>query len=361
MTFDNVIGQQEVKRRLIEMQEQGKIPHALLFCGPAGTGKMTLAMAFAARLLNTERIEHPDLHFSYPVIRPAGTGAEHKMDSSDFAPQWYEMLKEHDYFNMQQWLTAMDAANQQAQIGRGESTKIMHDMSLKSSQGGYKICIIWMAEYMNSECANELLKLIEEPPPQTIFIFTCQQPEQLLETIKSRTQRIDIPLIDTDSIRQGLIDRQGLSDEDATRTARMARGSWTTALDLLKADNENDEFLDMFILLMRKAYQRDIKELTKWSERIEPYGREKQKRMLTYFLRLVRENFMYNFQRPELCYMSKKEEQFSSRFARFINEANVIPISQLLQRAIRDITQNANSKMVFYHLALNIIVLLIKK
>jgi len=361
MNFDNVIGQQEIKRRLLEMQEQGKIPHALLFCGPAGAGKMPLAMAFAATLLHTESMEHPDLHFSYPVIRPAGTASEHKMDSGDFAKEWYAMIKERDYFNMQQWLTEMGAANQQAQTGRGESTRIMHDMSLKASQGGYKISIIWMAEYMNAECANELLKLIEEPPVGSLFIFTCQQPERLLDTIKSRTQRIDIPQINTADIAEALEKRQGLGEDDANRVARMARGNWTQALDLLKADNENDEFLEMFIFLMRKAYQRDIKELTKWSDRTEPYGREKQKRMLEYFLRMVRENFMYNFQKPELCYMSKKEEQFSTRFARFINEANVIPISQLLQKAIRDITQNANSKMVFYHLALNIIVLLIKK
>lgn len=147
----------------------------------------------------------------------------------------------------------------------------------------------------------------------------------------------------------------------AHRLARVANGSWTKALESLNADSENRLFLDMFIMLMRLAYQRNIKELKRWSETVAAYGREKQKRMLTYFLRLVRENFMYNFHQEELCYMTQEEENFARNFARFINEANVIGISELIQRAIRDIGQNANPKIVFFDMASNIIVLLLQK
>jgi DNA polymerase-3 subunit delta' len=306
--------------------------------------------------------EHPDLHFTYPVIKPAGVSADHKMISDDFTREWHEMIAESQYFFIDNWLAKMDAANQQAIIGAGESDELTRKMSLKSSQGGYKVSIIWLPERMNAECANKLLKLLEEPPHQTVFIMVSEEPELLLDTIKSRTQRIDIKKIDDDAIEKALTERRGLDQDVAHRIARIANGNWMRALENLDAGNENRQFLDMFIMLMRLSYQRNIKELKKWSEIASTnYGREKQRRMLNYFSRMVRENFMYNFQQAELCYMTQEEEDFSSKFARFINEANVIEISELLQKARRDIGQNANGKIVFFDLALQMIVLLIRK
>ena len=378
MTFDEVIGQKEAKERLLQMESEQRLPHAIMLCGPAGCGKMALALVFASHLLTDgnpqatdiqrrqaeamlSKWEHPDLHFTYPVIRPAGTSAEHKMTSDDFGREWHEMLMKGPYFTLDQWLSEMDAANQQATIGVGQSDELLRKLSLKSSQGGYKISIIWLPERMNQECANKLLKLLEEPPTQTVFILVCQEPELLLETIRSRVQRIDIKKIDTDSIRQALIEQRGIDEDSAMRIARLANGSWLNALSELDASNENHLFFDMFVMLMRLAYMRNIHDLKKWSETAAGYGREKQKRMLSYFLRLVRENFMYNFRKPELVYMSQEEENFARNFARFINEANVVEISELLQRCIRDISQNANGKIVFFDLCLKIIVLLIQK
>jgi len=194
-----------------------------------------------------------------------------------------------------------------------------------------------------------------------VFIMVCEEPELLLDTIKSRTQRIDIKRIDDASLEQALIERRAIDAENAHRIARIAGGNWLRALENLDAGNENRQFLDMFIMLMRLAYQRNIKELKKWSEVVATYGREKQRRLLSYTMNMVRENFMYNFQQPELCYMTQEEENFSRKFARFINEANVIDISNLLQKARRDIGQNANAKVVFFDLALQMIVLLIRK
>ena len=191
--------------------------------------------------------------------------------------------------------------------------------------------------------------------------MVCEEPELLLDTIKSRTQRIDIKRIDDASLEQALIERRAIDAENAHRIARIAGGNWLRALENLDAGNENRQFLDMFIMLMRLAYQRNIKELKKWSEIVATYGREKQRRLLSYIMNMVRENFMYNFQQPELCYMTQEEENFSRKFARFINEANVIDISNLLQKARRDIGQNANAKIVFFDLALQMIVLLIRK
>ena len=373
MNWKEVIGQEETKGRLMQLMEEKRLPHALLFCGPAGCGKMAMAMAFASYLLtsttdndnarrNAEAMlaqwQHPDLHFTFPVIKPAGTSADHKMVSDDFAKEWHAMLMEGPYFSIDQWLDRMRAANQQAIIYASESDDIIRKLSLKSSQGGYKVSIIWLPERMNGECANKLLKIIEEPPQQTVFLMVSEEPEKLLETIRSRTQRIDMKNTATEAIEQALVERRGINENTAHRIARVANGNWLKALEELDAGNENRLFLDMFIMLMRLAYQRNVKELKQWSENVAGFGREKQKRMMTYFLRLIRENFMYNFQNPELVYMTQEEEDFAKNFARFINESNVMGLSELFTRIIRDIGQNANPRIVFYDMALKVIVLL---
>jgi len=377
MRFDEVIGQEEAKERLVQMVREERLPHALMLCGPQGSGKMALAIAFGCYLLERgpippaapaapeppmlRKLEHPDLHFTYPTIKLPSMGSEHKPVSDDFAREWHDMVMQGPYFTLDQWLTAIGAENQQAIITAGESDDLVRKLSLKSSQGGYKVSIIWLPERMNIECANKLLKLIEEPPSQTVFILVCEEPDKLLETIRSRVQRIDVKKLPAETICQALVERRAINEESARRISRMANGSWLRALEQLEVGSENEQFLDMFILLMRLAYQRNVRELRKWSDSMATFGREKQKRFLTFFLRMVRENFMYNFQQSDLCYMTQEEEQFAKKFARFINEANVLALNDLANRCIRDIGQNANAKIVFFDFALQVIVLLLQK
>lgn len=380
MCFDEVIGQSDTRERLMRLCAENRLPHAMMLCGPRGCGKMAVAIAFARYLLSvnpetaaqdmanqamikspSSLFNNPDMHFSYPTIKLPSMGSDHKPVSDDFAREWREMLADGPYFSMDRWMTAMGAENQQAIITAGESDELTRKLSLKSSRGGYKVSLIWLPERMNIECANKMLKLIEEPPSHTVFIMVCDEPDKLLETIRSRTQRIDMKRIDDESVIQALTERRGLSDDDAARVARMANGDWLKALEQLSADSENGLFLDMFRTLMRLAYMRNVRELKKWSDTMQTFGREKQKRFLDYFLRMARENFMYNFRNPELVYMTKDEEEFAVNFARFINEANIFPICDLANRAIRDISQNANGKIVFFDLALQMIVLLIQK
>jgi len=370
MDWNEVIGQKEVQERLLQMVAEDRLPHALMLCGPTGVGKMALALAFACHLLDDGRtsskamlakMEHPDLHFTFPTIKLDSMSTDHKPVSDDFAREWHELIMEGPYFTMDQWLSAMGGENQQAIITAGESDALVRKLSLKSSQGGYKVSVIWLPERMNIECANKLLKLIEEPPLQTVFIMVCEEPDKLLETIRSRVQRIDVKKINQQSVEQALVARRGISEEAAHRIARLANGSWLKAMEELQEGTENELFLDMFISLMRLAYLRKIKDLRKWSETMAGMGRERQKRWLTFFLRMIRENFMFNFGNSELTYMTQKEENFARNFARFVNEANVIPISELADRAIRDIGQNANGKIVFFDFALQMIVLLIQK
>ena len=379
MTFNEVIGQEEVRERLLQMTREGRLPHALMLCGPQGVGKKALAISFACYLLSQkdpknlqglqdvkespmlQKLEHPDLHFTYPTIKLPSMSSDHKPVSDDFAREWHELVMQGPYFSMDEWMTAMGGENQQAIITAGESDALVRKLSLKSSQGGYKVSVVWLPERMNIECANKLLKLIEEPPQQTVFIMVCEEPDRLLETIRSRVQRIDVKQLPAETIAQALQQRRGISEEAARRISRLSNGSWMKALEELQVGTENEQFLDLFIMLMRLAYQRRVRDLRKWSDTLASFGREKQKRFLTYFLHMIRENFMYNFQQEELCYMTQLEEDFARNFARFINEANILPINDLANRAIRDIGQNANAKIVFFDFALQIIVLLIQK
>jgi DNA polymerase-3 subunit delta' len=366
--FEQVIGQHEVQERLLQLLREERLPHALMLCGPAGSGKMALAIGFAKELLLANKqgqasqqamlakLEHPDLHFTFPTIKLPSMGSDHKPVSDDFIHEWYQLLHNGPYFSISDWMDLMGGEKQQAIITAGESDALIRKLSLKSSQGGYKVSIIWLPERMNIDCANKILKLLEEPPAQTVFLLVCQEPDRLLETIRSRVQRIDVRKIDDESLCQALQQQRGLGEDMARRVTRMANGSWLKATELLSADTENDAFLDLFQDLMRQAYMRNVRALKNWSETLAAMGREKQKRFLEYFLRLIRENFMYNFHQEELCYLTQREEDFSKNFARFINETNILPISDLTDRAIRDIGQNANAKIVFFDFALQMIV-----
>lgn len=374
MNFDKVIGQEEAKQRLRQLVDEQRIPHALMFTGPEGCGKMALALAFASFLLgerwngeslltresaitNAEAMlaqwQHPDLHFSYPVIKSKGAGSDSKITSEDFAKEWRQMLSGGPYFSLEQWMRFMNADNQQAAIFEAESDRLMRKLNLKSSLGGNKVSLIWLPERMNLTSANKLLKLLEEPPLKTFFLLVSEHPELLLETIRSRVQVFAMTRIEEASVAQALTQR-GIAEEDARRIARLANGDWMKALEEIDADNENKEFFDLFVKVMRMAYSKDVKGLKAWSQVVADFGREKQKRLIAYMMQMVRENFMYNFHNPQLCYMTHDEEAFAQKFAPFINERNVLLFQNRLQHMMRDISQNANGKLQFFNFALEV-------
>lgn len=379
MKFNEVIGQQQVAERLRQLADQQRVPHAIMICGPQGAGKMALAIAFASYLLGeredetqiaekernsvamVRKLEHPDLHFSFPVFKTKSMSADHKVTSDDFMKDWLQFIKQGPYFTLNQWTGTIGVENQQTKIYVGESDLLTRKLSLTASQGGYKVAIIWLPEKMNAECANKMLKLLEEPTPRTVFILVPEEPEKIIETIRSRTQQIYIKAIQQEEIKKALIRQRGLDEQNATRIARMANGNWLKALEELDSENEKRQFLELFISLMRLTYTKQLGELKTWSENVASLGREKQKRMMEYFLHMVRENFMYNFNQPQLSYMTQDEENFASKFAPFINEANVIQITEQMQRTIPEITQNANPKILFYDMALQLIILIRKK
>ena len=375
--FSEVIGQRDIIARLVQTAREDRVPQALLFCGPSGVGKLALAMGFAAYLLTEgtpslpviapnaramlRHWEHPDLHFTYPTIKKAGASGDYKPVSDDFAQPWRELLERGLYFTMEQWLREMGATTQQGIITAREGDELQRKLALKSSAGGYKVSVIWLPERARAEFSNGILKLLEEPPRHTVFLMVSEAPDLLLDTIRSRTQRIDVHGIAEADLSAALTQRRGLDETQARQVAHVAQGSWLQAMQLLSPNNENAEFLTLFQQLMRLCYQRSIGALKQWSQQVAEMGREKEIRMLTYFLSQVRENFVYNFQMPELSYQSAAEAAFSRNFARFINERNVVEISELFTTAIRDIRQNANGKIVFFDMALQLIVLILRK
>lgn len=375
MYFKDVIGQEEAKQRLIAEVREGRIPHAQLICGPEGIGKLPLAIAYARYIccenrnehdacgtcpncVKFDKLMHPDLHFAFPVIKKkAGKDAV----SDDFISEWRNFVLKNPYFNLSQWLKEIGAENQQAHIFVKESDEITRKLSLKSSQGGYKVMIIWLPERMGVDCSNKLLKLLEEPPAMTVFLLVSEGPDSLLQTIQSRTQRLNIHGIAEKDIARVLQSRYGLQPEDADDIAHRSEGNFLKAMENIQLGEENKLFFEFFVSLMRLAYQRKVREMKEWSESVSAMGRERQKHFLSYCQRMIRENFMYNFHRRELVYLNPEEERFSTRFAPFVNERNVMGIMDELSEAQLHIEQNVNAKMVFFDFSLKMIVLLLQK
>ncbi|MBQ7156681.1 MAG: DNA polymerase III subunit delta [Bacteroidaceae bacterium] len=358
MTFDDIIGQSEAKARLLTELEQNKVAHALMLCGQEGCGALPLAIAYAQMLLKgnvmAEKLQHPDLHFAFPIFNKKKSCC-----CEDFIDEWRELCLSQPYFGMEEWMAACGAENQQLIIYERESDEIFKTLSLKSSQGGYKVLVMWLPEKMHESCANKLLKLLEEPPAQTVFLLVSEQPEKVLLTIRSRCQMINCSRLQSADIETALVEKYKILPAEAKRISRSCSGSMVAALRTITDNSDSKIFFDMFVQLMRLAYVRNVKEMKLWSEKLAKFGRERQKAFLLYSQRMIRENFIYNFHRQdELNYMNEDEAGFAVRFAPFINENNVIGIMDELSLAQRDIAQNTNPNMVFFDFALKMIVLI---
>lgn len=370
--FKDVIGQQLARARLIQEVQEGRVPHAQLFCGPAGTGKLPLALAYARYLccahptgsdacgtcpscVKWNKLMHPDVHFMFPIVRNAKAKKE---VCDDYLAAWRRLLTTQAYFSLDDWLNEMDADNGQAIIYARESDEITRKLSLKAVEGGYKITVVWLPEKLHEVCANKLLKLLEEPPARTVFLLVSEAPDQILTTIQSRTQRFGVPRIAEADIAEALRTRYGVQQADSEAIAHMANGSFTQALQAISLNEENQLFFELFVGLMRQAYARKVRDMKQWSEQLAGMGRERQKHFLDYCQRMLRENFIYNLHCPEMNYMTRAEENFATRFAPFINVRNVAGIMHELEEAQRHIAQNVNPRMVFFDFALKMIVLL---
>lgn len=384
MLFADIIGQEQTKRQLRQSVREGRIPHAQLFAGISGIGKLQLAMAYAQYLncphrtdedscgtcptcLQYQHLQHPDLHFVFPIVK---TDAGDTCD--DFLEPWRKIILDKGYFDLDDWHEALGVETKQSVIYEKESGEILRKLSLKPYGDGYKVMIIWQPEKMNASSANKLLKLLEEPPVQTVFLMVSEHPEQLLATIQSRVQTIRIPRLETQTIAEALR-AKGVETVRATDIARIANGSYLAALKKADESEENQKELRDFIALFRDAYTvgvlkdpqkkyESLKRLRQWSIAMADaqVGREKQKHFLQYAQQQVRENYIRNIGQPDLNYQMEAERDFSAKFAPFIHNGNVEAIMNQLDLAERQIEQNGNAKVIFFDLCLQMIVLIKK-
>lgn len=382
MLFEDILGQEHIKKHLIQGVHNGRIPHAQLFVGSEGCGTLPMAIAYAQYLicgynkdgsrlerepcrLQFKNFSHPDLHFAFPVTT-SDKVKSHPI-SSLYMNEWRQLLNEQPYGNLFDWYKLLGVDNKQGQIGVDEAQDIVKSLSLKSYEGGYKIMIIWMAEKMNTPCANKLLKLLEEPPNNTVFILIVEDEEQLINTIRSRCQVLHFPPLAEEVIKQALIQNYSLELSVATKIAHQANGNYNKACDLVYQDSEDLQFETWFVFWIRSAFKAKgnkaaIHDLISWSEDIAKTGRETQKKFLHFCLDFFRQALLFNYNAKALVYLEPKTDTFKlENFAPYIHNNNILDISNELQDAIYHIERNGNSKIILTDLSIKLTRLLHKK
>jgi len=371
MKFKEVIGHTRIKQHLVSMVNENRVSHAQLLCGPEGTGKLNLALAFA-QFLNCQnrqdndscgecssckkysKLIHPDLHFVFPVVK----STKHKNPISDsYLSEWRQFVLENSYFNIHQWFNFLDA-DKQGLIYSQESQEIIKKLSLKTFEAKYKVMIIWLPEKMHVAAANKLLKLLEEPPEGTVFLLVSDNPNEILGTIQSRAQRLNIPALDLEDIARALQQEYDFSEEECQRFAKLSVGNYVAAREIVEQGEERSYFFDKFVMMMRLAYGRKLFELIDWCDDMNRQSKERQKNFFEFALRLIRENFMMNIQEKDLLYLTPEEENFSLRFSPFINDGNILQLSEEFSLAHSHLEQNGNARIILMDLCLKVIMLL---
>ncbi|MBN1599721.1 MAG: DNA polymerase III subunit delta [Bacteroidales bacterium] len=373
MLFAEVAGQDKVKKKLIAAVKRDRISHAQLFFGPEGCGSLALGIAYAQYIACPDKndddscgecpscrkfnkLEHPDLHFSFPV----NTTQQVPKDpvSDEFIKEWREFILKNAYFRSENWYNHIGIENKQGLISRKEGEAIIRKLSMKPYESEYKFVIIWLPEKMNKESGNILLKTIEEPSQNTVLIFISEDPGQLLPTISSRLQPVKLDRIADEDIKKNIEDKYELSGAELDNISRLSAGNYIRALEIIDETEENEFNFEKFVELVRMCYKRDYLGLNGWVEELSATGRERLKSFFLYTLRLIRENFIMNIQRDELNYLADKEKDFSNDFHPYINGKNVIPLTKEINRAFNDIERNAYAKIVLFDLMIRIIKLI---
>jgi len=370
MFFRDIPGQKEIKESLIRTACEGRISHAQLLYGPEGSGKLALAIAYAQFVSCTDRqpddscgkcsscikyarLVHPDLHFVFPATAASAAKTD-ETPVEKALEKWREIVLENPFFDQYQWYDRIGIENKQGMIGVKESAEIIRKLNLKPYESDYKILIMWLPERMNPTAANKLLKMVEEPPPGTVFLLVSELPGEVLPTILSRTQLVKVPRLKDEDVRSALKMKTGLDDQQIEDAVTLADGNFNKALSSFTEDGQNKYNFDQFVAFTRICYAFSMVDLVEWVEEMAKSGREKQKMFLSYGLRMVRENFLVNTGHPGISHMAKYEKDWSVKFSRFINGKNVIDIYQELNTAYNHISANANAKIVFLDAGLKV-------
>ena len=381
MRFAEIIGQTELKQHLIRSVDTGRVSHAQLFTGAAGTGALALAVAYVQYLCCRNRrdgdscgacpdcqqiaaLAHPDLHWVFPVNKQGKKSGE-IIRSDEFLPLFRELFAERGgCFSPQEWYDRLDLGKTlKGSIAAREAEEIIRKLSFKSFESEYKVMLIWLPETMNEEAANKLLKILEEPWEKTLFLLVSEQPELLLPTIRSRTQEVHVPRIESE-VLEAEARAQGVDDPlKAHNLARLADGNLLTLRQLLAGENDapqRENFL-LFCALMRLSYNDKHLELITWAEELAQLSREQQRAFLRDTARLLRESFMLHAGLSEIGYLWGEELAFCTKFAPFVGTENIELLAAEVESAMAQISRNGNPTIVFTHFALAVSKLIIKR
>lgn len=366
MQFSKVIGQEQVKKRLIRSVKENRVSHAQLFLGPEGCGKLALAIAYAQYVccenkkendscglcrscIKFEKIAHPDLHFIYPI-----SATKDKLVSSAFISDWRDLvLNQECYTGLEDWYKAIGLETKQGIINANDCNEVIKTLGLKAYESEYKIMIIWMVEKLFHSAAPKLLKILEEPPDKTLFLLVCEDHEQVISTIISRAQIIKIPRIAEKDMVHALIEKHKLTPKRAHDISRMVEGNYIEAKKLAD-DNQDDFNFTKLREWMRSCYKNNISEMLKWTDEIGRIGRERQKDFLLNTLRLLRESILISSGAKDLIKIDGEEQKFTSGFAPFIHPKNAENIINEFNDAVFHIERNANARILFLDLSLKI-------
>jgi len=365
MFFKSVIGQDTLKRRFIREIQGGKLAHAQLFQGACGYGSLALCLAYIQYLFCTNRgdddscgvcpgcvkiaeLQHPDVHFSFPVVQSISK------TSSPLFQEWRSMVKAQPYADLTTWIEQMDPKMRHPMISSDGSQEIIQKLTLKSYEGGYKVMVIWMAEEMGVDCANKLLKILEEPPPKTLFFLITEQKQRLLTTIQSRTQAIVVPPIDHEALCAHVVARFSIAPSEATTLCGRAQGNLLSAMHIVGADENTQNYREWFIQLMRVCYKKDVLEMMQWADDLAGQGKERQKQFLAYALHMFRQSLLRNYTDQALIKTSEEEFAFLKNFSRFITGNNIFDLHQSFNDFHYHIDRNANARILFTNLTFQV-------
>lgn len=349
MLFRDITGQQAAAQQLRDAIDHDRMPHALLISGREGSGALTLALTAAQYILcenhtpdgepcercphclQIHKLQHPDLHFAFPVVNRKGQSGDDSAVSLDYIAEWRDILLRRPDMTYTDWVKFISDEGKNAQIYKAEASSIIRILSTKPYESDKRVMIIWLPEKINETASNKLLKIIEEPYPKTFFLLVSNDPDRVLGTILSRCQRLNIPPLDPCWMQPHI------------------------------EPDERQYFFDKFCAMMRLSYMRRIFDMRDWSVEMAGLGRQRQQDFLQYAQSMIRENFILNVSMPEeqsVNYMDDQEAQFSSRFHLFVNHRNVEGIMNELAQAEKDIAQNGAAKIIFFDLSLKLIMLL---
>ena len=379
MQFKDIVGQKEVKVKLIKSVKEGRIAHAQLLAGYEGTGKLALAIAYAQYIScqnksdndscgecpschKYQKLIHPDLHFVFPVNETKKDDDDEKIGkgSDAYIQQWRETILSNPYITESQWYSTIGLENKLGIISTSEGSEVIKKISLKSFEAEYKVMIIWLPERMNLFAANKLLKLIEEPPEKTVFLMVSEHPNSIIGTILSRTQIIKVPPISREAIAAALVERFSITPSKAHDFSRVANGNYQKAISLALSDDTSPYF-DLFRDLMRACFTNNVLKLMDWVDKASKLNREKQKELLSYSNGIIRESFMLNLGLEDIVYVAGEEKDFSLKFAPFINAENIIQVYNTFNLAIEHISRYGNPQIVFTDMAMKLVKLINKK